>query len=319
MLDQQQAVIGGIDCHTDFHAVAAPPAAAHDLYHYASQQKQRCTYDPFAGNQCWTETVSVQVPSHHSHAQACPPGTTGAHPDCYPTPPTNDPVTDTPDNDWTDPEPDPVEPDTSQPDTSDPDPVDPDPVGPDPVDPDPVDPGTGTGTAYTVKPCTPWQDPLETYQRHRHPLGGGADAGCHRHDSSHCPAGHTEQGAHGAQDCRRNDNPDTIATRIQHIIETGAVKVPDTLATALKKVMEYQGEAALNEAELNVVLGKEIEKFWFSLPPEARAVVAGVAACAALVGAVAGSVATGPDDRDEEPARAGCGPGRLPHGRPELL
>lgn len=73
--------------------VDTPAATAHDLYHYENQQQQRCAYDPFAGNQCWTETVKVRVPSHHSHPPPqCPTGTTGTPPDCYPIPPANDPV-----------------------------------------------------------------------------------------------------------------------------------------------------------------------------------------------------------------------------------
>ena len=53
----------------------ASPAAAHN------QTKQQCAYDPFAGNQCWTVSVS--------HTHSCPSGTTGAYPNCYPAPSTN--------------------------------------------------------------------------------------------------------------------------------------------------------------------------------------------------------------------------------------
>ncbi|WP_419838877.1 hypothetical protein [Candidatus Poriferisodalis sp.] len=60
-------------------AVVAQPAAAH------SQTKtvQRCAYDPFAGQQCWTETVNV------SHVHRCPAGMTGTPPSCYAPPPAN--------------------------------------------------------------------------------------------------------------------------------------------------------------------------------------------------------------------------------------
>ena len=63
-------------------AVVAQPAAAH------SQTKtvQRCAYDPFAGQQCWTETVSV------SHVHRCGAGMTGTYPNCYPIPPVTQPV-----------------------------------------------------------------------------------------------------------------------------------------------------------------------------------------------------------------------------------
>ena len=83
--------------------LTASPAAAHDIYYWANQQQQQCAYDPFAGQQCWTVTVRVRVPSHHSHAQVCPIGTTGTYPDCHPILPTNIQVPDTPENDWTDP------------------------------------------------------------------------------------------------------------------------------------------------------------------------------------------------------------------------
>ena len=60
-------------------AVVAQPAAAHSQ----TTTKQHCSYDPFAGNQCWTETVNV------SHTHACGAGMTGAYPNCYPIPPAN--------------------------------------------------------------------------------------------------------------------------------------------------------------------------------------------------------------------------------------
>ncbi len=47
---------------------------------------QRCAYDPFAGRQCWTETVSV------SHVHRCGAGLTGTYPNCYPIPPATQPV-----------------------------------------------------------------------------------------------------------------------------------------------------------------------------------------------------------------------------------
>jgi len=67
--------------------VPPAPASAHDLHHWANQKQQRRAFDPFAGQQCWTVTVRVRVPSHHSHAQVCPTGTTGTYPNCYPTAP----------------------------------------------------------------------------------------------------------------------------------------------------------------------------------------------------------------------------------------
>ena len=68
----------------------ASPAAAHEQ----TRTVKRCAYDPFAGNQCWNETVSVA----HSHdpptqedleGKPCPAGTTGTPPNCLPIPSDN--------------------------------------------------------------------------------------------------------------------------------------------------------------------------------------------------------------------------------------
>jgi len=176
--------------------------------------------------------------------------------------------------------------------------VDADPVDADPVDPDPVDPGTGTGTTYTVKPCTPWQDSLESYQRHRHPLGGGADSGCHRHDSSHCPAGQTEQGGHGLQDCRKNDSADNIVTRTQHLIDQGTQAALRQAIDAVKSGLEQQGQSGLINAEGTVEIGKTITETWDSLPQSVKSFVkttgCGLVASLAVVSIYASAGATAP-------------------------
>ncbi|MYI09118.1 MAG: hypothetical protein F4111_06740, partial [Acidimicrobiales bacterium] len=78
----------------------ASPAAAHEQ----TTTKQYCAYDPFAGQQCWNETVSVA--HHHPPAnQTCPAGTTGTPPNCLPIPPTNDPAPGTDTGDGNDPDP----------------------------------------------------------------------------------------------------------------------------------------------------------------------------------------------------------------------
>ncbi|WP_419854338.1 hypothetical protein [Candidatus Poriferisodalis sp.] len=97
---------------------------------------------------------------------------------------------------------------------------------------------------YTVKPCTPYQVmPGVTYQRHRHPLGSGTtDTECHHHENSHCPAGHTEHGGHGSQDCRKNDPVDNIFTRVQHLLKQGG-------KAALKAVAETLRNEAADQLE----------------------------------------------------------------------
>ena len=60
----------------------AEPADAHPR----TKTVQRCSYDPFAGQQCWNETVNV------SHVHRCGAGMTGTYPNCYPIPPVIQPV-----------------------------------------------------------------------------------------------------------------------------------------------------------------------------------------------------------------------------------
>ncbi|MYH74648.1 MAG: hypothetical protein F4155_07600 [Acidimicrobiales bacterium] len=255
----------------------ASPAAAHEQ----TTTKQYCAYDPFAGQQCWNETVSVA--HHHPPAnQTCPAGTTGTPPNCLPIPPTNDPApgTDTGDGNDPDPDPDPEEDGSGSGTGTDEDGsgsgsgtdnsgsgsgsgTDTDNSGSGSGSGTDTDNGGGTGTGtgtgttdkkcpegktgtppnctdlqtatYTVKPCTLVQEPLEVVQRHRHPLGDSTtDGDCHRHDISHCPAGQTETGGHGSQDCREDDSPDTIFTRIQHLFELNGKAVLDAVIETLR-------------------------------------------------------------------------------------
>ncbi len=60
--------------------ITAAPAGAH------TQTKRYCAYDPFAGNQCWTENVAHK----HAPSPSCPAGTTGTPPNCSPVPSTNE-------------------------------------------------------------------------------------------------------------------------------------------------------------------------------------------------------------------------------------
>ena len=123
-------------------AVVAQPAAAH------SQTKtvQRCAYDPFAGNQCWTETVNVS----HTHnppteeelwgkpPATCPAGTTGTYPNCYPIPSDNS---------------------NHDKDKGGTDKTEPDETEPDETEPGTTYTGPSTGTA-TTDPCGDYADDL---------------------------------------------------------------------------------------------------------------------------------------------------------------
>ena len=76
---------------------------------------------------------------------------------------------------------------------------------------------------------------MERYQRHKHPLGDSTtDGDCHRHDNSHCPAGHTEQGRHGSQNCRKDDAVDSIFTRIQYMLKQGGKAALEAIVETLK-------------------------------------------------------------------------------------
>ena len=66
-----------------------PPAAD---AHPKTKTVRRCAYDPFAGNQCWNETVSVRhyhTPVQRNLPEPCPAGTTGTPPNCLPIPSDN--------------------------------------------------------------------------------------------------------------------------------------------------------------------------------------------------------------------------------------
>ena len=75
--------------------VDLPAAEAHEQ----TKTLRRCAYDPFAGNQCWNETVNVAhthrvipdnpPPDTSPKPVRCPAGTTGTPPDCSPVPPDN--------------------------------------------------------------------------------------------------------------------------------------------------------------------------------------------------------------------------------------
>ena len=117
----------------------ASPAAAHEQ----TRTVKRCAYDPFAGNQCWNETVSVA----HSHdpptqedleGKPCPAGTTGTPPNCLPIPSDNSNNAGSQNNDGDGPDTT-EDPDENGPDTTE----DPDENGPDTTeDPDENEPDT---------------------------------------------------------------------------------------------------------------------------------------------------------------------------------
>ncbi|WP_419838041.1 hypothetical protein [Candidatus Poriferisodalis sp.] len=97
------------------------------------------------------------------------------------------------------------------------------------------------------------------------------------------------------------NTPPTLPTRpaackgmttaeIQTWVDKVAALYGTTVANAWRKVFEYQGEAAINEAELHRQLGLEILKLWDATPDEAKRIIratASGAACVALTKAIA--------------------------------
>ena len=132
------------------------------------------------------------------------------------------------------------------------------------------------------------------YQRHKHPLGDSTtDGDCHRHDNSRCPAGHTEQGRHGSQDCRKDDAVDSIFTRIQHMFKQSGKAALE----AIEAIVNDLGEAALEDAEIRQEADDEItawlkhnrdaaKRHWNGLLQPVRA-ASKAGTCAVLLGAAA--------------------------------
>ena len=335
-------------------AVVASPAAAH------TQTKQRCAYDPIAGQQCWTETVAHT----HTPPPTCGAGTTGTYPNCYPIPSGNEQnagdeeakkrAEEARKKAEAERQRKAAEAEAEKKRKADEEAkkradeearrqrrvaeeeakrkaeaeakrkaaeaearrkaaeAEAEAERKKAEEEEAKCPARQTGTppnctdiqttTYTVQPCTPYQDPTETYQRHKHPLGDSTtDGACHRHDNSHCPAGDTEQGGHGSQDCRKNDEGGASLTdelrRAVGLFRVGTAKAVEAARAVLNKIAEDHGEAALENAKLNEEFGKEIAALWDKAPPEVKAAAAFVAATIGCVGLVAvaykSTVATG--------------------------
>ena len=84
MPNRLTAALGAVLAFAATLAVVADTAAAHEQ----TTTKRYCSYDPFAGKQCWTETVPV-AHRHPPPNQTCPAGTTGTPPNCLPVPSDN--------------------------------------------------------------------------------------------------------------------------------------------------------------------------------------------------------------------------------------
>lgn len=77
--------------------LVAVPLATSETAEAHTKTVKRCSYDPFAGSQCWYETVAHThrvipdnpPPDTSPKPKKCPAGTTGTPPDCLPIPPDN--------------------------------------------------------------------------------------------------------------------------------------------------------------------------------------------------------------------------------------
>ena len=88
--------------------------------------------------------------------------------------------------------------------------------------------------------------------------------------------------------------PAMTAAEIAEVVRNAAARFGSGIANALKKVMEYQGEAGLATSEGYAELGKEIEELWDKTPEGAKQFIKGLtsaAACIALGKAIAATTA----------------------------
>ena len=259
----------------------AQPAAAH------TQTKQYCAYDPFAGNQCWTENVS------HSHdppteqelwgkpPAPCPSGTTGTPPNCHPIP--SDNSNHDKDKGGTDKtEPDTTEPDETEPDSGDSDSGDSDSgdsdsgssdsdsdsgdsTEPDETEPDETEPGTtytgpSTGTA-TTDPCGDYADDL-------------IDALSRVDDGT--------------------NTPPTLPTRPEQCkgadwIQALKNKLKGLSKDLLRQLYDLERDTSELSDDVATALRQEIERLWDATPVEAQAAIVTVASglgCAALIAVI---------------------------------
>ena len=248
-------------------AVVAQPAAAH------SQTKtvQRCAYDPFAGNQCWTETVNVS----HTHnppteeelwgkpPATCPAGTTGTYPNCYPIP------SDNTNNDGDDSGGDDGDDGNSGDGTDSDDGNSDDDSGDD-------DSGDDSGTTTNTN-------------------NGGSKDPCGDYTESLIAAlNKVNDGTNTAFDppARPAACKGMTTAEVQTWVDKIAGRYGTAVANAWRKVLEYQGEDAVEKAERYRHLGLEIEKLWDATPAEAKAAIVASAAGAGCFGLILAIVKT---------------------------
>jgi len=250
----------------------ASPAAAHPQ----TTTKQYCAYDPFAGNQCWTETVSVA--HHHAPAnQPCPAGTTGTPPNCLPIPS---------DNSNHDPNAgDSTDDDSSGDDSSGDDSSGDDGTGSDSTDdPDTTDPQDG-GSDQTQNPCEPWptcnqsSDPKPTTTTSTDPCGDYAE----NLVNALSKAGHT-----GTYNPPTNpggcDGPSStdVLNALKGYTETEARR----LLSVLEALQNAPDTVSEEGAKAIATLADKIKTEWDEAPPAVKAGVSAVVAIGGCIGLV---------------------------------
>ena len=219
--------------------VIVPLASPDDAgAHPRTTTVQRCSYDPFAGQQCWTENVNA------SHVHRCGAGLTGTYPNCYPIPPANQPVcpagmTGTPPNCHPPPPANtqPPPPTTAAPPTTTiyvPVCIPPRHRHGSTCHDNHGDPPCGTGLWTPHVGHYPQQQPpcpteprqirpprtCETEQHEHAITRSGADSGCHHVSASHCPDGH-HQHKHGSGACHNNVG-DGLSSSVRSNLHSGS-------------------------------------------------------------------------------------------------
>ena len=265
-------------------AVVAQPAAAHSQ----TTTKQHCSYDPFAGNQCWTETVTV------SHTHKCGAGMTGTFPNCYPIPPANQncgagttgtfpncyPIpSDNTNNDGDDSGGDDGDDGNSGDGTDSDDGNSDDDSGDDDSGSDDSgddDSGDDSGTTTNTN-------------------NGGSKDPCGDYTESLIAAlNKVNDGTNTAFDppARPAACKGMTTAEVQTWVDKIAGRYGTAVANAWRKVLEYQGEDAVEKAERYRHLGLEIEKLWDATPAEAKAAIVASAAGAGCFGLILAIVKT---------------------------
>ena len=279
MPNRLTAALGAVLAFAATLAVVADTAAAHEQ----TTTKRYCSYDPFAGKQCWTETVPV-AHRHPPPNQTCPAGTTGTPPNCLPVPSDNSGTRTQPPTTTTTAPPKKCPPgQTGTPPNCKTPPPKTCPAGQTGTPPncqaEKEESGRSSGTKGTRSnrdtTTTKKTDPCGDYNESLvDALSKAAHSGTYNPPAK--PDG-----------CKGPSTLELLA-KLESLAEAQA----RNLAKALKALQDAPDSASEEATKAAVALGGEIEKLWDKTPDEAKVLIQTMAAyggCAALTAAVAKS------------------------------